>query len=149
VRLSGDVRTGDAAVAGGGEEELALFRPAAAPARKKPELDPDRVRREVDKRIAEFLATVPAERQVELPVEELFTRPEARLTELCAALALPADAAAVAAMLHPESSPFACIGPVGANLGDNPHFLRAPHFPAAAPAETAVQPAASPPDSTP
>ncbi len=149
VHLVGDVRKEGGAVTGGAEEELALFRPAAAPARKKPELDPDRVRREVEKRIAEFLAKVPAERQVELPVEELFARPEARLAEFCAALALPADEAAVAAMLHPESSPFACIGPVGANLGDNPHFLRAPHFHTAAPAATAVRPAGSAPASTP
>ncbi len=149
VRLVGDVRTKGSAVLGGGDEELALFRPVAGPARKKPELDPDRVRREVEKRIAAFLATVPAERQVELPVEELFARPEARLGELCAALALPADEAAVAAMLHPESSPFACIGPVGANLGDDPHFLRAPHFPAPPPAEPPVQPAVSSPAPTP
>jgi hypothetical protein len=107
------------------------------------------VRHEVEKRIAAFLATVPAERQVELRVEELFARPEALLSELCAALALPAEEAAVAAMLHPESSPFACIGPVGANLGDNPHFLRAPHFPAPPPAEPPVQPAVSSPAPTP
>jgi hypothetical protein len=31
-------------------------------------------------------------------------------------------------MLHPESSPFAGVGPVGANLGDDPRFLRAPRF---------------------
>jgi hypothetical protein len=149
VHLVGDVRMEGGALAAGGEEELALFRPAAGRAQKKPELDPDRVRREVEKRIAAFLATLPAERQVELRVDELFVRPEARLAELCAALALPDDEGAVAAMLHPESSRFACIGPVGANLGDDPHFLRAPHFPAPPPAETAVGPTVSSPAPTP
>src|SRR5688572_23841882 len=38
VRLMGDARAVDSAVAADGEEELALFRPAAASARKKPEL---------------------------------------------------------------------------------------------------------------
>src|SRR5687768_6462724 len=39
VRLVGDVRTEGTAAGAHGEEELALFRPAAGPARKKPELD--------------------------------------------------------------------------------------------------------------
>ena len=41
---------------------------------------------------------------------------------------LPADDGAIAAMLHPEQSPFARLGPFGAHLGDEPEFLRDPAF---------------------
>lgn len=32
------------------------------------------------------------------------------------------------AMLHPEDSPYACLGPFGAHLGNDINFLRSPAF---------------------
>jgi hypothetical protein len=52
--------------------------------------------------------------------------PSDRLRSLCRRLKLRADDEAVGAMLHPERSPFASMGPVGANLGDDRDFLRRP-----------------------
>jgi len=81
------------------------------------------------RQISESLKEVPPERLVVLRLEELIADPRAELSELCARLDLPNDEAALAEMLHPENSPFACLGPVGANLGDDPAFLRDPIFP--------------------
>jgi hypothetical protein len=72
---------------------------------------------------------VPPERRTVLRMERLLVEPHAELSALCARLGLPNDEAAVAEMLHPENSPFARLGPVGANLGDDPEFLRDPTFP--------------------
>ncbi|HWT30107.1 MAG TPA: hypothetical protein VN240_03680, partial [Propylenella sp.] len=86
---------------------------------------------------------IPAERRAYLVAEDLFAQPEQRLASLCTALGLPADEAAVAAMMHPETSPFARIGPAGASLGDDPDFLRDPHF-RAPPTGEGTQPPSSP-----
>jgi Sulfotransferase family len=62
-------------------------------------------------------------------MERLLADPRAEMSSLCAQLDLPNDDTAVTDMLHPERSPFAGFGPVGANLGDDPSFLRDPIFP--------------------
>ena len=62
-------------------------------------------------------------------IESLLDDPRGELSKLCAQLDLATDEAAVTEMLHPENSPFATLGPVGANLGDDPAFLRDPTFP--------------------
>ncbi len=92
-------------------------------------LDPQLLWLGVERRIASFLEGIPARRQIRLRIEQLFEAPQARLTGLARALRLSTDQAAIDAMLHPERSPFAGLGPVGANLGDEPQFLRNPTFP--------------------
>lgn len=72
---------------------------------------------------------VTAERRTALRMENLLADPGAELSELCASLDLSNDEIAVAEMLHPEHSPFAGLGPAGANLGDDPAYLRDPTFP--------------------
>jgi Sulfotransferase family len=81
------------------------------------------------RQISEALKDVAPERLVVLHLERLLADPRAELSGLCARLDLPNDETALAEMLHPENSPFACLGPVGANLGDDPAFLRDPAFP--------------------
>ena len=79
--------------------------------------------------ISEAMNHVAPERLTVLKIESLLTNPRAELSDLCARLELQHDEAAIAEMLHPEHSPFASFGPVGANLGDDPAFLRDPTFP--------------------
>jgi Sulfotransferase family len=79
--------------------------------------------------ISESLNHVAPEKRVVVRMESLLADPGTELSDLCARLDLPNDEATVAEMLHPENSPFASLGPVGANLGDDPAFLRDPTFP--------------------
>jgi hypothetical protein len=79
--------------------------------------------------IAGAMHFVDAERYIHLQLEKLLANPRAELRDICKRLALPSDDKVLTEMLHPESSPFACLGPVGANLGDDPLFLQDPTFP--------------------
>ncbi len=90
--------------------------------------------------IAEAMQHVDFARLAVLRMEDLLADPRAQLSKLCAQLDLPNDDTAVAEMLHPENSPFATFGPVGANLGDVIEFLADPTFPP-------KEPSAGPPSS--
>jgi hypothetical protein len=79
--------------------------------------------------ISQAMKQVAPERLVVLRMESLVADPRSALADLCAGLDLPNDEATIADMLRPESSPFAGLGPVGANLGDDAAFLRDPTFP--------------------
>lgn len=79
--------------------------------------------------IAGAMHFVAPERCIVLQMERLLADPRAQLRDLCERLGLPNDEVAIAEMLHPENSPFADLGPVGANLGDDPAFLHDPTFP--------------------
>jgi hypothetical protein len=81
------------------------------------------------RRIADVMKAVEPSRLAILRMESLLSEPHAEISDLCKRLDLPNDDSAVADMLHPENSPFASLGPVGANLGDDPAFLRDPTFP--------------------
>ena len=85
--------------------------------------------RKAERFISEAMKNITAEKLVILQIERLLADPRNELTQLCTRLQLPNDEAAVTKMLHPEQSPFASFGPVGANLGDDPAFLRDPSVP--------------------
>ncbi len=84
---------------------------------------------ESQRRIADAIEDVSAERRAVLRMEDLITVPRIALEELCNSLGLSGDFGAVRAMLRPQDLPFARLGPVGANLGDDLTFLRNPVFP--------------------
>jgi len=84
---------------------------------------------EAQRGISQGLTGVAPERLAVLRMESLLADPRSALADLCGRLDLPNDETAVADMLHPEHSPFAGPGPVGANVGDDPAFLRDPTFP--------------------
>jgi hypothetical protein len=81
------------------------------------------------RRIAEAMNAVTPSKVAVLRMENLLADPLGEMSDLCAHLNLPNHEAVVAGMLHPENSPFAGLGPVGANLGDDPAFLLDPTFP--------------------
>jgi len=116
-----------------------LVRAMIDPGAEQRTLDPQLLWLEVERRIDEFLAEVPPERQTHLRIEELFTSPKTRLRTLAANLQLSTQTAAVEAMLHPERSPFSGMGPVGANLGDELQFLENPTFLVPFPSEASLE----------
>ena len=79
--------------------------------------------------IADAAKDITPRRFAVVQMERLLADPRAEMSSLCAQLDLPNDDTALADILHPERSPFAGLGPVGANLGDDPTFLRDPIFP--------------------
>ena len=58
--------------------------------------------------------------------EDLLADPDRHFPELAKWLDLPADEQSIEVMKHPERSPYACLGPANAALGNDPGFLREP-----------------------
>ena len=83
---------------------------------------------DVHGRIVRFLARLPPERVLRVRAEDVLNDPERQLAAIARWLGLRTDATAIAAMRHPEASPFARFGPKGSGVigGHDPEFLRAP-----------------------
>ena len=82
----------------------------------------------MQQKIREFLKTIPPERQMFLRGEDILNNPPVYFETICNWLGLSWNEAALTAMLHPEDSPYACFGPYGAHLGNDPNFLNSPVF---------------------
>ncbi len=91
-----------------------------------PTVDPQVAWYRVQRNILGFLARIPSERQMRLRGEDLLNDPRRHLVDICRWLGIAESDAAVEAMLHPEASPFAGLGPLGAHLGNDINFLRSP-----------------------
>jgi hypothetical protein len=81
---------------------------------------------EVNTSAIQFLRSIPSAQHTLLRGEDLLQRPRETLSGLAAWLGLRTDEDAISAMLHPERSPYACLGPAGASFGGDPHFLGSP-----------------------
>jgi len=93
-----------------------------------PTIDPQIAWCNVQENILGFLSNVPAERQLTVRGEDLLNDPLNGLRSICAWLGAEEDDTALAAMLHPEDSPYAGLGPVGAHLGNDINFLKSPTY---------------------
>ncbi|HEY9632050.1 MAG TPA: sulfotransferase [Coleofasciculaceae cyanobacterium] len=82
----------------------------------------------LQRNILDFLSTVPAEQQMRLRGEDILNDPRSHFETLCQWLNLAWDESIFQAMLHPEDSPYASIGPYGSHLGNDPNFLKSPAF---------------------
>ncbi|MCP6761636.1 MAG: sulfotransferase [Fischerella sp. CENA71] len=78
--------------------------------------------------ILEFLSTIPVEQQMRLRGEDLLSDPRSHFEQLCKWLNLSWDDSIYEVMLQPENSPYACLGPYGAQLGNDPNFLKSPGY---------------------
>ena len=58
--------------------------------------------------------------------EMLLSDPKLYLAQICDWAGLDSGPDSIAAMLHPETSPFACLGPRAAPFGNDPNFLFTP-----------------------
>ena len=86
--------------------------------------------------LAEFLSDLPDGQQIEqVRMADLTARPAAAVADIARRLGLPSTGAARRAMQHPERSPFAGPGPMGAHMGGVILSLR--QIGAEAPAEDA------------
>jgi hypothetical protein len=82
---------------------------------------------DVNQRILRFGA-LNGDCYLRIRAEDVLNEPAAQLRSIASALGVRADDDAVAAMSHPESSPFARLGPrcTGVTGGSDPEFLRSP-----------------------
>ena len=79
-------------------------------------------------RILHFAATLPKARYLCVRAEDVLNQPQSQLTSIAEWLALGTGADAIEAMMHPEKSPFASLGPADSGIvgGNDPGFLRGP-----------------------
>jgi len=100
-----------------------------------PAIDPQYEWYRTQARILNFLETIPEERQFHLRGEDFLQDARGRLGEICGWLGIDWSEEEYERLSHPEDSPYACMGPYGAQWGNNPGFQRSPAFrPAAGPA---------------
>jgi Sulfotransferase family len=78
------------------------------------------------RRIIAFLNGMPTERWRPVRGEDVVDDPAGALEPVLAWLGLRTDAEALDALRHPERSPYACVGPVGAGGGNDPTFQASP-----------------------
>lgn len=76
--------------------------------------------------IMNFLADIPETRWLRLRGEDLIANIDEELARICSWLGLSTEERDLEAMRHPEDSPFACVGPVNARLGNDINFLLSP-----------------------
>lgn len=87
-----------------------------------PVLDPQVHWFEAHERLLNFLDTIPADRQMRLRGEDLLADPDTWLARICGWLGVDTGPAAIEAMKHPETSPFARPGPQNAQWGGDPSY---------------------------
>lgn len=91
-------------------------------------VDPQIAWHDININILNFLDMVPAEQQMRIQGENFMEHPREHLAGICRWMGVRDDDEAIDAMMHPEDSPFACLGPFSALFGNDPNFLRKPSF---------------------
>lgn len=94
----------------------------------QPILDPQILWHDAHIQIQRFLSSVPFERQCRVIGEDFLANPDEVLGKVCHWLEISAAPEAIAAMKHPEASPYSCEGPANARLGNDINFLRSPRL---------------------
>ena len=87
-------------------------------------------------RIARLVASLPPDRGLHVRSEDVLNAPEETLGRICRWLGVDRSPEAIAAMTHPENSPYAALGPAGAMGGFDSGFLHDPNRRAAELPET-------------
>lgn len=88
--------------------------------------------------VLRFLDQLPDEQFVTLRGEDLLNDTDTMLKAICTWLGISDAPEAIAAMKRPEQSPFACMGPANAPLGNDVNFLRSPALRAGSVAVTSL-----------
>lgn len=92
----------------------------------RPCLDPTILWHDGNLQIISFLNRLPRERWIRIRGEAFLADLDHGLSEVCEWLGIPCGPDERAAMKRPQDSPFACLGPANARLGNDVNFLRAP-----------------------
>lgn len=88
--------------------------------------DPERLWMRAQTNIMELTRSLSPGQYMRIKGEMLLRDPKFYLGQICEWLDIDADDASVEAMMHPETSPFACLGPPTARAGNDPNFLTNP-----------------------
>ena len=96
------------------------------PAENNGALTPEKMWLRPHLRIIELLEMVPTDQHMFLRGEALMADPKLYLPQIAEWLGISTDADAIAAMMRPEKSPFASMGPENARLGNDPRVLQNP-----------------------
>ena len=91
-------------------------------------VDPQHLWYRAQHNILDFLSTVPPDRQMRLRGEDLLNDPRSHFQKICQWLDFTWNESILETMLRPEESPYACLGPYGANFGNDPNFLKSPAY---------------------
>lgn len=91
-----------------------------------PTVDPQISWCNIQKNIINFLGKIPEDRKLQMQGEKVLNEREDSLRKIAQWLGIAYDEDAIEAMLHPEDSPYASLGPLGAHLGNDINFLRSP-----------------------
>lgn len=78
--------------------------------------------------IMSFTSTLPVGQTLRIKGEDLLSQPDLYLVQIAEWMGLRTDAAAIAAMKHPENSPYAYVGPAPSPGGNDPKFMRNPRL---------------------
>lgn len=92
------------------------------------ELSPEQLWLRIHRNILDFTERLPLGQGLRIQGEQLLTEPERYLAQITEWLGLSGDTHSLQAMLHPEASPYAGIGPSNARFGNDPNFLRNPRY---------------------
>jgi len=90
------------------------------------DVDPQRGWYALNQNICEFLESIPDEQKLRIRGEDLLSRPADALGKIVRWMQLRDDPVAIEEMMHPERSPYAGFGPLGARFGNDRSFLRSP-----------------------
>jgi hypothetical protein len=91
-------------------------------------VDPETIWLRAHSNIIEFASTLPEGQCLRIKGEALLSDPELYLPQIAEWLGVDTGEDAINAMLHPETSPFACYGPENAKYGNDQEFLENPAF---------------------
>ncbi len=94
----------------------------------RPESDPERMWRVCHESIIAVTNGLPLGQCMLLKGEAFLGELDVYLPQVCEWLGLDTDAPAVEAMMHPEHSPYAKLGPPSAQYGNDPNFLSDPRI---------------------
>jgi Sulfotransferase family len=116
---------------------LASFQPTPPtdgdPAQLYEDLDPQRAWHALNMNICTFLESISESRKLVVRWEDLAGDPSQELRRIADWVGVRSDAEAIEEMLHPERSPYACLGPPSARYGSDYGFLAQPLFVPASP----------------
>lgn len=90
--------------------------------------DPEKLWRRMNANAFDFMDRLPVGQGMRIRGEDLLADPDIYFPQICTWLGIRSDADALAAMKHPERSPFARLGPPSARFGNDPNYLNAPEF---------------------
>lgn len=91
-------------------------------------VDPERLWYVAHRNIVAFTRTLPLGQSMRIKGEDLLSALDIYLPQIAEWLGVRTDPAAIEAMKHPETSPYACLGPANAQMGNDPNFLKDPRL---------------------